>query len=86
MMAIGGDRYSYFLEQEVLLSLGEDEAGEPIYGIQHPAQLTQLVVWGATEYPKQALEVLRYFADTTPPADLDLLRELENRPSLFEVE
>ena len=86
VMAIGGDRYSYFLEQDVLLSLGEDEAGAPIYGIQHPAQLTQLVAWGATEYPEQALEVLQYFADNTPPADLDLLRELENQPWPFEVE
>lgn len=76
VMAIDDDRFEYFKEQQVMLPLGE-EAGEPIYGIQHPGQLSQLVVWHATEHPAQALEVLHYFADHIPLADLDLLREIE---------
>lgn len=77
VIAIDDDRFEHFREQEVMLPLGEDESGIPIYGIQHPGQLSQLVVWHATRYPVQALEVLHYFADHIPPADLDLLREVE---------
>lgn len=80
VIAIDYERFAYFTQQGVLLSLGENETGQPVYGVQHPGQLSQLVVWGATDYPTQALEVLRYFADQIPPADLDRLRELNSRP------
>lgn len=86
VIAVDDDRFAYFLENDVLLPLGEAEDGAPIYGIQHPAQLTKLVIWGATEHPEQALEVLHYFAEHIPPADLDLLRELENQPWPFDIE
>lgn len=81
VIALGDDRFEYFLEQGALLPLGEDPSGEPIYGIQHPGQLTTLVVWGSTDYPSQAVEVLHYFADRIPAADLDLLKELD-KPSI----
>lgn len=83
VIAIGEERFNFFLEQEALLALGEDAAGEPIYGIQHPAQLTQLVIWGRTEHPSEALEVLHYFKENIPPADLDLLREAAEEPFRF---
>lgn len=73
-------RYEYFVEHGVLLALGEDEDGQPFYGVQHPGQLSQLVIWGDTLYPNQALEVLHYFAQNIPPVDLDLLRELDLQP------
>lgn len=80
VFAIDYDRYAYFVEQGVLLPLGEDGEGEPIYGIQHPAQLSQLVIWGDTIFPTQALEVLHYFVENIPPVDLDMLRELDIQP------
>ncbi|NLL42759.1 MAG: extracellular solute-binding protein [Firmicutes bacterium] len=86
VMAIDDDRFAYFLENDVLLPLGEDESGEPIYGMQHPAQLTKLVVWSDTDHPQQALEVLHYFVDHIPPLDLNLLRELESQPWPFGIE
>ena len=79
IIALSDDRFEYFMEQEVLLPLGE-ENGQPIYGIHHPAQLTKLVIWRATEYPDTAKEVLQYLVDNIPPADLDQLRELQSAP------
>lgn len=83
VMAIDEDRFAYFLSQEVLFPLGEDEAGEVIYGIPHPAQLSQMVVWGATEHPEAALEVLHYFLDNIPPIDRELLKGHQSPPFLF---
>jgi len=83
VMAVDDNRYRYFLEQDVLLPLGEDNRGETVYSVEHPAQLTHLVVWGATPHPGQALEVLEYFAANIPPADRDSLRELEELSSPF---
>lgn len=83
VLAIDEARYAQFHEEAVMLPLGADAAGTTLYGIQHPAQLSQLVVWGNTQYPTQALEVLYYFAGNIPAADLDLLREAENQPFPF---
>ena len=80
VIALSEERFNFFLEQGALLALGQDEAGSPIYGVQHPAQLSTLVVWGDTEYPEEALEVLHYFQENIPPADLDALRELPTHP------
>lgn len=85
IMSISEDRFAHFQEEEVLLPLGTDAAGVTVYGIQHPAQLTRLVVWGNTSYPAQALEVLYYFAEHIPPADLDLLREEASQPFPFGI-
>ncbi len=83
VMAINEARFAQFQEEGVVLAVGTDSSGSTLYGIQHPAQLTQLVVWGNTQYPAQALEVLYYLADHIPPADLDLLREAESQPFPF---
>lgn len=80
IIAIDNDRFAYFAEQGALLPLGQDETGETIFGIQHPGQLTQLAIWGQTDYPSQALEVLHYFADHIPPVDLEKLKELNIQP------
>ncbi|NMB02301.1 MAG: extracellular solute-binding protein [Firmicutes bacterium] len=80
LIALSDDRFAYFVEQQALLPLTEDEYGEQVFGIQHPAQLSQLVVWRQTEHPTEALEVLHYFVENIPPADLDLLREVTSRP------
>ncbi|MCK9524441.1 MAG: extracellular solute-binding protein [Limnochordia bacterium] len=79
VITVDEERFAYFLEQGVLLPLGEDESGVVMYGMQHPAQLRQVVVWGATENPDAALEVLHYFINNIPPVDLDLLKELERQ-------
>lgn len=81
VMALADDRFAYFEEQGALLALGEDDNGKPIYGIQHPGQLTQLAVWGSTIYPEEAQEVLHYFASRITPVDLDMLRELNLQPA-----
>lgn len=75
VLAIDDDRFAQFSSEGALLPVGVNDEGEPIYGIQHPAQLTQLVVWGGTENPAESLEVLHFLAKNIPPADLDLLRE-----------
>lgn len=80
LIALGEERYSFFVEQQALLPLGEDASGEPIYGIQHPAQLTKLVIWRQTEHPQEALEVLHYFVENIPPEDLEALQEAAKTP------
>lgn len=80
VIAIDYERYDYFIENEALLPLGEDEHGETIYGVQHPGQLTNFVVWGNTFHPTQAVEVLYYFADNIAETDLELLKELNIMP------
>jgi len=73
VIALDENRFTYFTEQGALLALGQDQTGKPIYGLQHPAQLTKLVVWGDTAHPEEALEVLHYFHENIPPADLEAL-------------
>lgn len=80
VIALADERLWYFIEQGALLELGKDEEGEPIYAVQHPGQLTQMVIWGETLHPEEALEVLHYFADHVTPVDLDMLRELDIKP------
>jgi hypothetical protein len=75
VFAVPEDRFDFFAEQGSLLALDYDQEGQPIYGIQHPAQLTKLVIWGDTVHPEEALTVLHYFRDNIPPADLEALRE-----------
>ncbi|NLJ81155.1 MAG: extracellular solute-binding protein [Firmicutes bacterium] len=81
VIALSEERFDYLAEQEVLLSLGADPQGEKIYGIQHPAHLSQLTIWKETEDPQAALEVLHYFVQNITPVDLDQLRELETNRS-----
>lgn len=83
VIAIDDERFTYFLSQGALLPLGEDETGDAVYGIQNPAQLGQFVVWGATEHPAEALEVLHYFLESIPPVDRELLEGLESQPQFF---
>lgn len=80
VISLSEERFNYFTEQGLLLPLDHDESGQPIYGIQHPAQLTKLVVWGGTAHPAEALQVLHYFRDNIPPVDLDALREHTTTP------
>lgn len=75
VIALPENRFPYFVEQGALLALDYDEEGQPIYGLQHPAQLSQLVVWGSTAHPTEAQEVLHYFRSGIPPVDLENLRE-----------
>lgn len=82
VMAIEEGRYNHFVEQGALLPLGSDEQDQVIYGIEHPAQLAQFVVWKTTEFPEEALEVLHYFAGNITPIDRDLLEE-STRPLPF---
>lgn len=81
VIALPEDRLWYFLENEALLKLGEDEQGEAIYFAQHPGQLAKLVIWGQTVHPEEALTVLNYFLENVTPVDLDFLRELDLKPS-----
>lgn len=80
VFSIAEDRFSYFVEQGALLALAEDGEGKPIYGVDHPAQLAKLVIWGGTEHPAEALEVLRYLQDSIPPVDRELLKEAGSTP------
>ncbi|HPT83768.1 MAG TPA: extracellular solute-binding protein [Limnochordia bacterium] len=75
VIALPHDRFPFFVEQGALMPLGCTESGEPIYGLQHPAQLSMLVVWGTTPHPEAAQAVLHYFLEGIPPADLDSLQE-----------
>lgn len=79
IFAIDDERFEYFVEHDVLLPLGE-ENGKPVYGIQHPAQLTKFVIWKTTEHPEKAKEVLQYLVENIPPVDLEQLRELQSVP------
>lgn len=75
VIALPEDRFAFFAEQGSLLELERDETGQPVYGFQHPAQLSKLVVWGGTNHPQEALAVLLYFRDNIPPVDLTTLQE-----------
>ena len=81
VIALSEERFNFFLEQGALLALGQDEAGSPIYGVQHPAQLSTLVVWGDPEYPEEALEVLHYFQNI--PHGPGCLRGANQPPSIW---
>lgn len=80
VISISEDRFSYFVEQGALLALAEDGDGKAIYGVDHPAQLAKLVIWGGTEHPAEAREVLRYLQENIPPVDRGLLKETQSTP------
>lgn len=80
LIALPEDRLWYFLENEAVLALGEDESGETIFAIQHPGQLSQFIIWGETLHPEESLLVLDYFLDHITPIDLDLLRDADLTP------
>lgn len=67
IVAVSEEYFLNLRSEGALLALGEDAAGEPIYGIDHPAASTKIVVWGATEHPVEALEVLDFLIPRIPP-------------------
>ena len=83
VIALDEDRFAYFSAEGVLLPLGEDESGDVIYGMEHPAQLSQMVIWGATRNPEAALEVLHYFVANIPPVEKEILEGLKSPPLMF---
>lgn len=80
VISLPEDRLWYFLENEAVLALGEDENGEEIYAIQNPGQLAKFIIWGQTPFPEESLKILNYFADHITPVDLDLLRNTDLTP------
>lgn len=76
------EQFARFAQEGSLLELGRTPEGEPIYGIQHPARLAKFVIWGQTENPETAREVLDFIVEHIPPVDLEALRELQSQQSL----
>ncbi len=58
--AVSEEQFTYLRDEGALMALGKNEAGEIIYGLEHPLQQRKIVVWGATEHPAEAKEAL-YF-------------------------
>lgn len=82
VFSLNYDQLEFFESQGALLELGKTPEGEPIYSIQHPGRLAKFVIWGNTEHPKIAREVLDFLLENIPEVDLDRLRELQSRPSM----
>lgn len=82
IFSVNEEQFAMFAGQGALLELGRTSTGEPIYGVQHPARLAKLVIWGRTENPEAAREVLDFLLEHIPPVDLEKLRELQSQPSL----
>ncbi len=61
LAAVSEEQFPFLRDEGALLALGENEAGETIYGVDHPLQPRKIVVWATTEHPTEALEVLHYF-------------------------
>ncbi|NLM54457.1 MAG: extracellular solute-binding protein [Firmicutes bacterium] len=76
------DQFELLASQGSLLELGQTPEGEPIYGVQHPGRLAKLVIWGQTENPEIAREVLDFLLEHIPRVDLDKLRELQSQQNL----
>ncbi len=66
IMAVDNEMYEQFLEADMILPIDVDESGEPVYYLDNPASPTKIVIWGQTEHPEEAREVVKYLVPRFP--------------------
>lgn len=70
IVTVSAEQFPFLRDEGALLALGENEAGEAVYSVEHPVQPRKIVVWATTEHPAEALEVLRYLVPRIQPRQL----------------